>query len=474
MTEVIGGPLGSRSAPGIVNPGFFSVERVLIIMVMASGIIAVLFKFHCRQSGWSTPDQYSTTCWSEIPNTFKSRGLAAFFPYFSPHASFDYPPLTGMIAGVTAWLTTAAGTGAPRQLAFFDLNAFLIIAMWTIAVVATARSARRRPWDAAIMAASPVLLFTALTSWDIWAAALVAVGLLLFARRRHFAGGAVLGLGVCAQPYALLILLALLLLSIRTRRWRPLLEVTVTAVVAWLVVMLPVLVLNPGTWSAYLNHGLDDQPSESSIYKAYSLVAERLGGGGVGAVAVDLTQLVLLTLAVLGIAWLALAAPRRPRVAQLAFLLVAAYSLADKHAAPQHVIWLLPLLALARPKWRTVLGWQAAEILYFLALLLFLGRELGNGNAQHAIDMPYFVLAVLLHTGATLAVMALVVREILRPEYDVVRRLGSDDPQAGVLEFAPDRFTISVPWRARVVLNRAEVCSTDPLDPVQPQGESLR
>ncbi|MDQ6740772.1 MAG: glycosyltransferase 87 family protein [Actinomycetota bacterium] len=452
MTEVVGGPLGRRSAPGVVSPGFFTVERVLIIMVVASGILAVLLKFHCRQSGWSTPDQYSTTCWSEIPNVFKEKGLAVFFPYFGPNATFDYPPLTGEVAGITAWLTTAAGVGAPRQLAFFDLNAVLIIAMWILAVVATARTARRRPWDAAIVAASPVLLFTALTSWDMWAVGLVSVGMLLFARRRNVAGGAVLGLAVCAQPYALLILVALLMLSIRTRRWLPLLEAVTAAVVAWLVIMLPVLVLNFGTWRAYLNIGLDNQPSESSIYKAYKLVAERLGGAGMGTVAVDLAQLILLTLAVLGIGWLALAAPRRPRLAQLAFLLVAAYCLTDKHAAPQHVLWLLPLLALARPKWRTVLSWQAVEVLHYLALLLFLGRELGDGNAQHAIDMPYFVLAVLLHVGATLAVMALVVREILRPESDVVRRLGSDDPQAGMLEFAPDRFTVGTGW-SRVVLN---------------------
>lgn len=453
MTEAIGGPLGRRSAPGIVSPGFFTVERVLIIMVTASGILAVLFKFHCRQSGWTTPDQYSTTCWSELPNVYKDKGLATFFPYFSPNTTFDYPPLTGIIAGITARL--APGTGTGRQLGFFDLNAVLIVIMWMVTVVATARSARRRPWDAAIVAASPVLLFTAFTSWDLWAAALVAVGMLLFARRRTFAAGGVLGLAVCVQPYALLILLAVLLLSLRCGRWLALTESVIAAAVAWLVIMLPVLVLNPASWGTYLGNGLRDKPSESSIYQAYNLVAQRLGAATAGPVMTSVTALALLTLAVISIAWLSLAARRRPRLAQLAFLLVAAYSLTDKHAAPQHTVWLLPLLALARPKWRTVLGWQAVQILGFLALLLFLGRELGDGNAQHAIDMPYFALAVLLQSVATVAVMALVVRDILSPGYDVVRRAGTDDPQAGVLEYAPDRLTVGFPWTARVMLSGA-------------------
>lgn len=450
MTEVVGGPLGHRTAPGIVSSGFFSVERVLTVMVLASGLLALLFKFHCRQAGWSTPDQYSTTCWSEFPNVFKDKGLGTYFPYFSPGSTFDYPVLTGAVAGITAWLTGAAGHGMHRQLAFFDLNSGLVIILWLVAVLATARSARRRPWDAAILAAGPVLLFTALTSWDMWAVALVSVGMLLFARRRTFSAGAVLGLALCAQPYAILIPIAVLLLSVRTGRLLAFLETAAAAAVTALAVTVPVLALNPASWLAYFTNGMDNAATPSSIYGAYNLVAERLGHESLGISGIDSVQIVLIVLLLLAAAWLVLTAPRRPRLAQLAFLLVAAYSLVDKHAQPQHVVWLIPLLALARPKWRTVLLWQCAQILQFLALQLFLGRELGNVSAQHAIDMPYFVLTVALGSGVTLIVMALIVRDILRPEYDVVRRAGADDPQGGLLERAADRLVLSLPGRARV------------------------
>jgi len=41
-----------------------------------------------------------------------------------------------------------------------------------------------------------------------------------------------------------------------------------------------------------------------------------------------------------------------------------------------------------------------------------------------------------------LILVYLVIRDILRPSGDLVRMAGDDDPSGGVLEDAPDRFTI--------------------------------
>jgi hypothetical protein len=38
--------------------------------------------------------------------------------------------------------------------------------------------------------------------------------------------------------------------------------------------------------------------------------------------------------------------------------------------------------------------------------------------------------------------MALVVRDILEPDYDLVRAAGDDDPAGGVLDGAGDRFVL--------------------------------
>jgi uncharacterized membrane protein len=468
MTELVGGPVGRRAAPGLVRPAFFSIERVLVLMVLAAGILAVLAKFHCRQAGWTTPDQYSTVCWSEFPNTFRDRGLGAFFPYVSQASTFDYPPLAGLLAGLTAWLSAPAGAGAARQLAYFDINAWLAVVLWMVAVLATARSSRRRPWDASLVAASPLLLFTATVSWDMWAVALTAVGMFLFARARTFAAGALLGLAACVQPYVFLILIALLLVSLRSGRWTPLVETTSAFVVAALAVVLPILVLNPVTLLAYVQAWPQDRAGASSLYNVFNLVSTRISGRALSLGTVNILALSLFACIAGGICWLALAAGRRPRVAQLSYLLVAGYTVVDKHAAPQHAVWLLPLLVLSLPQTRTVLLWQAAQLAGFVALQLFLSRELGGISTNHAIDMPYFAFAVLVQHLATLVTMVLVVRAIMHPERDPVRRAGADDPQAGPLDEAPDRLTVKPLYRRspRVALESASTS--------QPQGDKPR
>jgi uncharacterized membrane protein len=155
------------------------------------------------------------------------------------------------------------------------------------------------------------------------------------------------------------------------------------------------------------------------------------------------------------IALLALTSPRRPRLAQLAFLIVAAFILTNKVYSPQFVIWLIPLLALARPRWRDFLIWQGIEGLHWAAVWMYLGQVTSGGPTQHNIDMPYYVLAVGLHMIATAYLMVRVAWDIWDPGYDIIRRHSLDDPQGGPFDGAPDWLRLDpanpaasvLPWR---------------------------
>jgi uncharacterized membrane protein len=146
----------------------------------------------------------------------------------------------------------------------------------------------------------------------------------------------------------------------------------------------------------------------------------------------------LLALAV-AVGWLALAAPRRPRVAQLAFLLVAGFLLLNKVWSPQYSLWLLPLAVLARPSWRALLLWQATEALLWVPRMLW---YLGTDN--RGVGVEWFFTAVALRDAAVVVLVALVVRDVWRPELDVVRRSwpGTDDPAGGVLDGREDVVTL--------------------------------
>lgn len=437
MTEPVGGPLGKHTAPGSVSPGFFTVERVLVLMAAVSAIIAVMTKSHCRTSGWTTPDQYSTVCWSVFPNSFGDDKLGSLFPFFSQGSPFEHSVVAGWIAGITATLTQGAGDGALRQLAFFDLNAGLVAVAWIFTVIVVARTAGRRIWDAAIVAASPLLILVAYVSWDFWAAALVSLALYLFARRRTLLAGAVLGVASMAAPYPILIVLALVFLGIRAGRVTKMLEMFAASLIAWLLVLAPVMAINPRAFPDHVKNLWAAAPSESSLYGGYNLVAGRLGWPAMDVSTTNTAAAVLLVLLILGLVALALYTPQRPRVAQLAFVAVAGFVVLSKNAEPWHAVWILPLVALALPRWRPVLLWQGAVIAHFIALMLFRSKVLGDISNQHAIDTPYFLIAALIAGLATCSLIGLTIRDMMNPGHDVVRSGGLEDPQGGDLMGPP-------------------------------------
>ena len=137
----------------------------------------------------------------------------------------------------------------------------------------------------------------------------------------------------------------------------------------------------------------------------------------------------------LAIAALIVVAPRRPRFGQVAFLVVVAFLLTNKVYSPQYVLWLLPFVVLARPRWRDWLVFTAGELLYFVAIWWHLAGVLAPGDSSE--DRIYW-LAVIVRLGTQLGVATLVVRDIFRPSRDPVRAGGLDDPAGGVLDGAPD------------------------------------
>ena len=113
------------------------------------------------------------------------------------------------------------------------------------------------------------------------------------------------------------------------------------------------------------------------------------------------------------------AAPATPRLAQLGFLVVAGFLLVNKVYSPQYVLWLLPLAVLARPRWRDQLVWQAGELVYFAAVWWYLGGFLAPGRRRRR---RFYWLAILVRMAGELYLVALVVRDMLRPAHDPVRR----------------------------------------------------
>jgi uncharacterized membrane protein len=153
----------------------------------------------------------------------------------------------------------------------------------------------------------------------------------------------------------------------------------------------------------------------------------------------NLYEAAAIAIAFLGVCWIALAARRRPRLPQLCFLTLAFFLVLNKVYSPQYVLWLLPLVVLARPRWRAFLVWQAAEIIYFLGIWMYLLGD-PSGRTGKGLEYGPYAVSLAIRDISVLALCVLVIIDILRPDRDVVRADGSDDPSGGVLDGASDVF----------------------------------
>ncbi|MFC1403134.1 MULTISPECIES: glycosyltransferase family 87 protein [Streptacidiphilus] len=440
-SELFGGAPGRRALLGV---GWWTAARVLAICTIVVFALGMVQKIPCYNTGWfyGATAQYDHACYSDIPHLFTLRGFSiGNIPYLdkipnpSPDMQYlEYPVLTGLFMWLAAWLTPSGGGDVHREQVFWLLNAGMLMVCAVIAVIAVMRTHRRRPWDALLFALAPVLALDSTINWDLLAVALTAVGMALWAGRRTVWAGVFIGLATAAKLYPVFLLGPLLVLCWRAGRMRAFGQTLAAATAAWLVVDLPFMLLNFKGWATFYVFS----QTRTIDYGSFWLILSQNGVINWSVNTVNTVITMLLALCCLGIAWLALAAPRRPRFAQLAFLIIAAFTLTNKVYSPQYVLWLLPLAALARPRWRDFLVWQVCEVLYFLAI--WYNFAYTSSSAQKGLPTDWYHGAIVVHILGTLYLCVMVIRDILMPEYDSVRWDGSDDPSGGVLDRAVDIF----------------------------------
>jgi uncharacterized membrane protein len=428
-STAIGGPWGRH---GVIGRAFYWTPlRVCLVLTVAVLALSWLEKAPCKSGVWTANLQYTHLCYSDVIPLYYAEELDHDKVPYAQHP-VEYPVLTGafMYAARTfsGWYDTLAASGLVPRLnpveSYFDVTA-LMLALSALAVTwAVYHLSGRRPWDAAMVALSPVLLVHAYTNWDLFAVAFAMVALLAWQRRVPWLAGVLIGLGAAAKLYPALFLLPIMLLCLRSRRMYEFWQALLGAAMAWLAVNVPVYLLYPQAWLRFYSLNRTRVADPDSIWNILQYIRgaplDRAIGPD-GAPAVLNAAVIASVLAVwVGVGVLALGARVRPR-------------------SPQYTLWLVPLAVLARPSWRPLLAWQAVEaFLWFPRLYWYLG--VGNKG----LDEHWFLLAVVARDVAVLWLAALVVRDILQPEFDLVRCAGMDDPAGGVLDGAPDRP--GAPW----------------------------
>lgn len=461
-SELIGGPAGRWALR--VRGGYLTPVRVIALTAIGMFALGMAQKMPCYEWAWfrGVSSQYTRACYSDIPHLFVGRGFSdGLTPYFDRLPGdmeyLEYPVLTGLFMQIAAWLTPSGGSLQEQQQLYWAANSAMLMICAVIIAVCVSRTHRRRPWDALLVALAPAFALTATINWDLLAVALTAAAMLMWSRGRALAFGVLIGLATAAKLYAVFLLGPLLVLCWRAGKWREYGTAVLGAAAAWLVANAYVMWRAPEGWRKFYTF---NQERDIDFGSFWMILVQRFDAV-ITPDEVNRYSLLLAVLACAGIGWLILAAPRRPRFAQVAFLVVAVFILTNKVYSPQYVLWLVPLAVLARPRWRDFLIWQACEVGYFIGIWMYLAYTT-SGDARQGLPPEGYHLAIALHLLGTLYLCAVVVRDVLRPERDVVRQDGSDDPSGGVLDRAEDVF----------VLGR-----TEPLDDAyddEPEGVKVR
>lgn len=405
----------------------------------------------------------------------------------------EYPPVMAGLMWTAAELTShlsggghADPSGAHGQ-RFFQITALGLALCALITVFATGRMlGRRRQWDLIMLAASPVLFMHAFTNWDLVAVACTALGMWLWSRKQPALAGVLFGLGVATKLYPVLVLLAILMLCTRERAWRAALMAIAGAAGGILVMYVPAWAISHGhefrfptasctsnqkisgyrfftslsehrgvDWGSLwlvVQHATDSLQShftgtgwlDTHVHYWLNATNSALSGpkrftsdgkpirGSCHAnpTALNWISSISVGLVIAGVAALIAFARRRPRVAPMAFLLVAGFIMLNKVDSPQYALWLVPLAVLARPKWASLLVWQVAEVILGAANLYQLIAQ-----EQHNQGLPIgtYLVVVVIRDVILVWLMAMMVREALNPRLDIVRRDGVDDPVGGIL-----------------------------------------
>ena len=442
-SEVIGGPVGDRALP---HPWWTPVRVVLAVACLAFAI-GMLQKTPCVNENWAGGDErYAAMCYSDVPYLYVGRGFAERgVPFKDPQGRYEtmeYPVVIAYFAYGAALVTHALKGwpdveerktlpggeiyGAPGVLSemglYFKVTAVLLALFALLAAGLMAQAHRGRPWDAMAYAASPALILAGLINWDLLAICALVGACVAWSRGKPLLTGALLGVGIATKLYPLFLLGALLVVCIRRGDTAAFVKAAVATAVSWLLLNLAPMVLAWDQWVQFWTFNQERGADLGSLW----LVWQQHTNEAISAHTINLVSEIFFGSVCVGVLALGLLARRTPRIAQLAFLILVGFLVVNKVYSPQYVLWLLPLAVLARPRWRDLLIWQAAEIFYFAAVWLYLGHYTApsTGGADHV-----YWLAIIVRVLAELWLAGMVVRDILRPWNDPVRADGlTDDP----------------------------------------------
>lgn len=391
-SAVIGGPLGSHARIGEPYRTWWLPIRVLLVVAFLASAVAFISFEHCRAGDWRSPDMYVHACYSDAAAIYTSRGLDEHRNPFMARgndSALAYPVLTNLVIGATSWLVPT-GTAPERRRTYFDINALLAVLFMVVTVVVVARLVD--PWrDALFVAIAPAGLLSLYIGWDALGAMLTVLGIAFLRRGSPIAAGILLGLAIATTFYPIVLLVAIYLASPRARSFAAPDRVVTAAVVTWVSVSAVFAMVF--SWSgvlAFYQALLQQSATYGSLWFGLGLLL------GWTPPALNLFWIGAFAVIVVALMMLIRRRGMQPTIGEAALLIGAVYFVTAKGFAPQQVLWLIPLAAMAGLRWRDLVIWQGIEVVYHLAVWQYIAVL---NDAKRGLDANAYGWITLLHVA---------------------------------------------------------------------------
>jgi len=355
-------------------------------------IIAALLSFvkfdYCRSSGWAPPGDYIHACYSDFPALFGERGLITnSWPYSSATNAVEYPPVTGLIMWATSFLV---GNGEDKYRNYFDINA-LLVALVFIATVIFLKKLKPQLWY--LFPIAPAVIASLYINWDIWAVVSALAAIYFFDVGKYNKSAIALGLSIATKFFPIVLLLPIALILIRKSKIRELILYIAYTSITWLLINLPFIITTPAGWFRFFKLNSERAADWGSIWHALEIFGLKVNHLNLISIIAFAVLALAFTLFVYGISEV-------PKLASIAFFIVAIFVTASKVYSPQYILWLTPLaiLAMVDKKDRSDFWiWQFAELIYHFAIWQYLAEVSG---ASFAIPAGAYAVAILLRVVA--------------------------------------------------------------------------
>ena len=364
------------------------IAKSAVLLAIIAALISFVKFDYCRSNGWAPPGDYIHACYSDFPALFGERGLITnAWPYSSSTNAVEYPPVTGVIMWTTSFLVS---DGEDKFRNYFDVNA-LLIALLFIATVVFLKKLKPQLWY--LLPVAPAVVASLYINWDLWAVISALAAIYYFDVGKYHKSAIALGLSIATKFFPIVLLLPITLIFFRKSKIQELIRYIAITFATWLLINLPFIITTPTGWLRFFKLNSERAADWGSIWHALEIFGLKINHLNLISIIAFAVVALAFTLFVYGI-------PEVPKLASIAFFIVAIFVTASKVYSPQYILWLTPLAILAMIDKKDRFDfwiWQFAELIYHFAIWQYLAEVSG---AQFAIPAGAYATAILLRVAA--------------------------------------------------------------------------